>query len=228
MARALTKIYTAVATDDFNRADGSMGANWLDDVDPWVISGNKAVPADNIGDWIAWYQGAGQWADDQYAQAVFANLDSAANLGAGIGLTLRQQSFPTTGVRCIINQRAGLDSLTLGYFPPKGGWTDIVVKMNDQWVNGDTVRLEAFGTELTCYRNGGLVGRIVIPHDPVAVTVGGQLNYPGLAFSSGISANLGNADSFEAGTITQERRYPSRRRIQKRRLRVASGVTTDP
>lgn len=64
--------YTPVATDDFNRADGALGANWTTAYNGgYLILSNEARSNGSSNDACSLYTGA-SFNDDQYAEATVA------------------------------------------------------------------------------------------------------------------------------------------------------------
>lgn len=74
-------------TDDFNRADGGLGANWTALDSSFSISSNVVVPTATGSDAIQ-IVNAVAWPNDQYAQIKVPTLAVHAN-DIGIGLALR-------------------------------------------------------------------------------------------------------------------------------------------
>lgn len=139
-------------TDNFNRANGGLGANWTtrtdtNNVGSLVISGNKVVANATFQDSVAHWS-ADTFANDQYAQGVWgtviANPSSACVdvriSGSG---TLKYYEFAaSTGG--FANGLAYYDGTTWNTLTLTGGIA-----------NGDTMRISAVGTALTVTINGG-------------------------------------------------------------------------
>jgi hypothetical protein len=135
-------------TDDFNRANGGLGANWTAQVDTFVtdtlaIVSNQVTNTVNLDAASLW--SADKFANDQYAQCVIANL----NAGSNGGPTVRGQSTGTKRYEFDAGNAAGQ---TLYYYDGATNWTTLA--SNSGVANGDTIRLEVTGTGLTCKVNG--------------------------------------------------------------------------
>jgi hypothetical protein len=81
-----------MATDDFNRADGGLGANWAGE--DWYIGGasfdfaivsNQVKPSGG-GEAYAYYVGA--FSDDQYAKVTIIDPDNVGDQGIGVVLRM--------------------------------------------------------------------------------------------------------------------------------------------
>lgn len=75
---------TTLATDDFNRADGAVGANWTALDTAFAIVSNQAQAGTGGGTYSMKYSGAGAVANDQWAQVTIkATAETQSDQGAG-------------------------------------------------------------------------------------------------------------------------------------------------
>lgn len=139
-------------TDNFNRADGGLGANWTTRTDggntgSLVISTNKVVVNANFQDSVA-YWSADSFPDDQYSQAVFT-LGGGGNSGTA-GIAVR---ITTSGTLKYydIELSTGAFSSGIVYYD---GTTWNTLTTTTSAANGDLIRFEVTGTTLTAKVNG--------------------------------------------------------------------------
>jgi len=138
---------TTIASDDFNRADGALGADWAVGVGAFEIASNAARTNSNA-DGYAYWAGAGTFDDDQYSQVVLAAAASG-NPGSD-----------NWGGLCV---RGGGDgayvlevSSTIWYLArlTSGGTFTNLTNGSLTMAAGDTVYLEIVGTTLIGKHNG--------------------------------------------------------------------------
>jgi hypothetical protein len=131
-------------SDDFNRANGALGANWGTDRNALTIVSNQAkgTSAANCATWRV----TGTFAANQYSEIVWQG--GAAN-GAGPIVRHNGVNPGTYYVAYFDGTKMYLESVAAGaYTGINGAGTDFVP------VNGDVLRLEVSGTTLTVRRNG--------------------------------------------------------------------------
>lgn len=185
---------TALATDNFNRADaGTLGSNWgmyQGMPNPQGIFSNTAdlTVASNRNS--GFYDGGVTWPNDQYAQAKVITMPDATGTWAvvvrGEAVSGGQRTLYAAGVsqgdfgntftsiwKFVANVQTGLAN---------SGVTDIGV--------GKIVRLEAVGTTLTCYVDG--VQKVQFTDSSIAS------GKPGI-YSVHNAIDVGLFDDFEAG-----------------------------
>ena len=137
------------AQDDFNRADGDLGPDWLRD--PWwgaglSISGNKVVAT--LGNGGAYYWEANGFAADQYSQ-----IKITGAIGDWTGVSVRARRSPSQGYWVALKpDGAYLYALVNDVFY-------LLVHDATHWSTGNVLRLEvrtvaANTARLTVYRNG--------------------------------------------------------------------------
>lgn len=194
---------TQIATDDFNRADGPLGApNWaqlnagfcrVDIASNQIVGSHAQADPHGAARWI----GSGTFTADQYSKVEIAGL-TAASASHGIGVMCRASA--DTG--------AGRDWYELYVLASTGGspWTTQLAKFVNgtitvlhsatvAWVVGDTIELEVEGTTIRGMRNGTALGGSFTQTDSDLST--GQ---PGVVGASGSASAIG--DNWEAGNIT--------------------------
>ena len=164
-------------TDNFNRADGSLGANWtVTGTATWSVVSNKAQTTTVAGYTNASYTGSA-FANDQYAQARIIAFTGGGKAGVGV----RMNSVNTDGYFCestgaaaqMIKIVSGSQSnlVTLSVFPGAG----------------DTIKIGVIGTAVTCYNNGAPIGSVT---DSSLTT--------GSAGIQGVNSSV-TVDNFKAG-----------------------------
>ena len=124
----------ADATDDFNRADGPLGANWetFGDNPPTIVSNQFSSPGFNG----ARYIGA-DFGNDHYSEII-------ANKSTHMAVAVRIQDV----------DNYYFNFLEGGLFKRVAGNGSFVGNFELFWDEGDTVRLEAIGDQITLYING--------------------------------------------------------------------------
>jgi hypothetical protein len=134
--------YVNSAYDNFNRANGAIGANWTVTNGGFNVAGN--VLAGTAGTNLAFWN-AGTFSNAQFAQVTVASLNGATDF-VGVDVLL---SAGNNGYSCVENNAALLlQKLTAG-----AGAT--LTSSATAGAPGDVLRLEvAPGGVLTCSRNG--------------------------------------------------------------------------
>lgn len=155
-----------IVSDDFNRANGPLGANWTvravgTDAGIDIVS-NQAKASAGSGEALAWFSGAG-WTGgaDQYSEAVIIALESGKDMA--IACRASGLSVAVANVYLFdINPNGAAVALggtiqcsfykqVLGAFTQIGSDFGIVINAND------LLRLEVQGTSLRAYKNGSQV-----------------------------------------------------------------------
>ncbi len=145
------------ASDDFNRANGGLGANWTTvfDFGSFAINTNQVTSSDTSG---AWWAGAGSFTDDQYSQITIVTHNSTAAQGAGVRMS--GTSFVTTkGYFCGMTSSSPQTRVKLFKMNADATFTDIVNDIDAPTItNGDVLKLSVTFSggvnTLTCTRNG--------------------------------------------------------------------------
>lgn len=133
-----------LATDDFNRANGSIGSNWTDTVDEGAtpsISSNQVVS--DGGDAGAFWN-ANAFTADQYGQITITE-----NSGNFCGIILRANASDY-----VIFQQLGASEVAIYW--RNGGAFDNIALASYAVQDGDVLRGEAEGTTFRLYVNGDL------------------------------------------------------------------------
>lgn len=138
---------SVVATDNFNRANGAIGANWTKStVNDGLNIASNAVKSANAGSYDnAMFWNANSFANNQYSQAVIT-------LGAGVeyeGVIVRANTTDYIIAQC----REGDAPDIVIYWYNGGSYTHIASQSAYDWVTGDVLRVEAEGTTISFYVN---------------------------------------------------------------------------
>ena len=138
---------TTLASDDFNRADGGLGANWTtlaSALAPQIVSNQAAGPASPaVGG--AGFTGT-TWPNNQWASVIIGSQISDA-VDEGAGPLVRG----AVGVASYYFAQAGVD--TRLYRRLSGSYSQLGSTVG-ACVTGDVLRLEVNGTSLTVFKNG--------------------------------------------------------------------------
>lgn len=135
-------------TDDFNRADGGLGANWtvMSDASNTgtlnIVSNQVKINTNGLDAASRW--SADTFSGDHYGQCVATTIGT----NSGLGPTVRNQLATTAKYEADSNNT----SSTLYYFDGTN-WTSLTAVLTGI-ANGDTLRFEVVGTGLTYRRNG--------------------------------------------------------------------------
>lgn len=171
----------AVATDNFNRADGGLGANWTDTVDEGStpLIDTNVVKSDGGLDAAAFYSAAA-FDNDQYSQ-----IEVTAK-GGYLGVLVRASAGDW-----VIGQCGGSgNNLNIRWY--NGAAYTVIGSDWTGTVNvGDIIKLEVIGTTFNLYQNGVLRVSGVNASAPAS-------GKPGLS----ISAASGRVDNWEGGNVS--------------------------
>jgi hypothetical protein len=181
-------VWAAVlATDNFNRANGAIGANWTQAfMSNMNVIANAAGPA-NIAFNAAWFYSATTFPNDHYAQAkMFVTGGTGAQ---GVGLLVR--ASVDNAYYLLLTHEA---SNNVWLYKRVAGVTTNLTFRTQAWTEGDTARLEVQGTAITIKINGVAVGAAVTD---TALTTGS----PGLMYIGG-AVTAASMDDFEGGDFT--------------------------
>jgi hypothetical protein len=188
---------TLVASETFTYSDGALasvsGGNWTS-LNPSLatprVTSNK-FDTEHSNRAVARWTGAGTWLANQYAKITLSGLTSG---NAVIGVIVRA-SADIDGNRdyysAWVNENAGA-FLTEIYKTVNGTETQLSSVSGDGWANGDIIEIEAEGTTIRVFRNGGLL-RSVTDSD----IAGSSSDRAGVI---AIAGPLG--DDWEGGTLT--------------------------
>lgn len=188
---------TSIATDNFNRANGPLGANWAslnnaNGADPAiqtnVIGGAVAGgPGGNAA--AARWVGTGTFTDDQYSSIVIVEADTgSANYGMGV---VARASADTDAARDYYYFAAASNDTYILAKIVNGAETTLA-SGSQNWVDGDRVEIECQGTTIRGMRNAVTVASVT----DSALTTG----KPGIApWGDGF---LATGDDWEGGNLT--------------------------
>lgn len=145
---------SVVATDDFNRADGGLGANWSEaataytDNQPVIVSNEVKSGGEGSYD-NASYWNANSFANDQYAKARISALPAS-------GTSLMGVMVRGNGTDYCFNQykRDSGSNKSRIYWFNAGAYTAIALQNTTTFATNDTIELEVEGTTYTMYKNG--------------------------------------------------------------------------
>jgi RHS repeat-associated protein len=140
-------------TDDFNRANGSLGANWLNEIDGFQVSGNKALATGASGG-LAVYTGA-----------VLADTDVSADItlpaAGSVGELLARYSGTGSGTSWYLATLTYINATDYRinlYVNVNGTATALPGQVADVIPSGaNTLRLVVQGSQQKVYYNGALV-----------------------------------------------------------------------
>ena len=176
-------------TDDFNRADGPLGANWTkppaSEHNLVIVNNEVGVDVENSHNYAFW--SADSFSEDQYSQVTMVNIGN------------------WNGV--IVRAKADVDEFYLGivtgdhtyniYVRTASGYTSLAAGFTEIWSPGDIIRLEASGSgpaNLTLLKNGIPV---LTYTDSTYNITGGS---PGIGIYSPSGSNL-RVDNWEGGDL---------------------------
>lgn len=159
-----------MATDDFNRANGSLGANW-GNVDTNGGFGEPTITSNAVTGQSGWGNGASAgrytaatFGADQYSQAVLGGLGFfGADIGAGVIVRASADQDAAKdyyGLR-VLDDGASTRTIRIGKYV-NGTWTQLTTTTATVG-NGDTIRLEVDSTgpaNLRAYINGTIVSAL--------------------------------------------------------------------
>jgi len=141
--------------DDFNRADGLLGANWSGRTTGYTLATNQ-LRITGSGEQDIYWNNTSFGAD----QEVYVTLNTINPSGSEIGLVLKAQSSSGNEPGLIdILYNPSLQQVQIWTFQIPQGWIQRGVPLPVTFVNGDQfgARAKANG-QVEVYRNGGLLG----------------------------------------------------------------------
>lgn len=178
---------TVLATDNFNRANGGLGANWTDDNagGSWSISSNQAVPVNNQDNES--HYSAVTWPNDHYCKAqMYANT---TNTDTGPSLMVRHTGDYATGSKYFSTvNHLGTNNVSV-YKDVSNAYT-LLTRLTQSWTDGDTWEVDVQGTTLTTKLNGSTIDS----RSDSALATGS----PGI-FGSGTITTSAALDNWEGG-----------------------------
>ena len=178
------------ASDNFNRADGGLGLNWVKPVpaseQTLVILSNQVIPDIDDAHCYAYWLG-NTFSQDQYSQVQISNV------GPWNGVIVRAQSAIDRFYMAFV---FGANDYRL-YLRKDGLYYSLNTGSTETWVAGDIIRLEAAGlnpVQLKLLRNGNSV---LTYTDATENLVGGS---PGIGIYSRPGDHLA-IDNWEGGNL---------------------------
>jgi len=176
-------------TDDFNRANGGLGANWTDSSDLAVsqggslqISGNQVVSSPTNINFVSFYSGA-PFPNDQYAQATIIGGITGYSTA---GVVVRHQGSGRSSFYVFIGYPLTTPAQVAYFRCDNGTWTALA--SNNAPVNsGSILKLRVVGSTLT--------GSVDGVDQPSVTDTTYASGFPGIHCRSGA------ADNFQAGSI---------------------------
>lgn len=136
--------HRTVVSDDFNRADGELGANWTDDAGDADIVTNRWDVTTTLC--ISRYSGTSLSTDDHYSQTKVITL--GVNYQGAIG---RKVASGTQTYYSALTQSSGI---ALQIYKFVAGAPTLLRDAAITFVSGDTMRLECDGSTLRQKQNG--------------------------------------------------------------------------
>ncbi len=174
----------ATVTDNFNRADGALGANWA------AIPAHSALTivsdtcrASATSTFCAQIWDADAFSSDQYSAATIGTASTSGAEAVGV----------------IVRAKTGVDEFYLGFVTSAnwqiylrlGGLYTLLASGASASSPGDVIKLEVIGNDLTLYKNGGVI--------TIFTATGGQIitgGKPGiLIFDTGNSLSVDDWES---------------------------------
>ncbi len=186
--------------DDFNRADGALGANWTADIGlaPQVVS-NMLGPA--ASDTAAEYfraTGAGT-IGDTHAEV---KIVSTTNIGDPL-VCVRVASAAFNDMYVAYAHGSGASSALDLYRRDAGAWVSLATNTFTQWTIGDTFGLEVTGSGATVvcklFRNGSQVGST---YNDTAATRKTAAGYVGIRLQNVATARFDDFLAYSLSTTT--------------------------
>lgn len=177
------------ASDNFDRANGALGANWsLNSAVDVVVWSNRAACNTTSSNAAARWS-ADTFPDDQYSQAdvYFDWLDGTGTVAAGVAVRCSTSGTTATYYRAIVgdDEVCYIDRVVTG---------TVTNLASVAWGVGLTLRLEVEGTALRAYRDSTLI----LSTTDATIASGAA----GVAFKTGTSGALDNqVDNWAGGEI---------------------------
>jgi len=174
-----------LASDDFNRADGSPGANWTALYGPLLKIAGNAITGNAVGDFGFMYWNAASFPGAQYSRIRYTALD--AGNGNFLGVGVRGSAGPN--VLYIFTGNGGLrvDKVVAGVR------TEGLVAGLGSVAVGDLLEIRAIGAQVTFYKNGSLIGSYTITDAALLSGTPGIISYHNSSATKGDDWDAGSA-----------------------------------
>ena len=164
-------------SDDFNRANGGLGANWTSQVNTALaISSNHVIAGSSGENEASYYNGA--WSNDQESSAVFT-WGGTAYLGVTVRASGTGGSFT-----CYYFLTDGSSYSELGKYV--SGAQTILSTSFAHPASGSVVKIRAVGTAINIYDDGVAIGGSPFTDASIASGNPGIYDYDGGAFTAHI------------------------------------------
>jgi hypothetical protein len=177
------------ASDDFNRADGGLGANWTK---PPASQNNLVIVNNQVGVDVEDTHNYAFWSADSFSQDQYSQV-RMSNMGPWPGVIARAQSAIDRFYLALV---FGANDYRI-YLRKDGNYILLSTGNTETWMAGDIVGLEAAGlnpVQLTLLRNGNPV---LTYTDATENLVGGS---PGIGIYSPSGLHLA-IDDWEGGDL---------------------------
>jgi hypothetical protein len=180
----------ASASDDFNRSNGSLGANWTNAVADIVIASNTAAnSALNDADSFVYWNAASFAADQSSKVTIVYRSDSQLLNYIAAGVRMSGSGGSYDGYVASTDGKSGIGHTEIGRYD-NGAFTSLK-SVATTFANGDIIECRAVGTTISIYKNGSYVDSVT---DTTYAT--GQ---PGFGLYSSISGSqVSSCDNWEA------------------------------
>lgn len=147
-----------VASDNFTRANGTLGSNWTVDVGTWAISSNTATVTSASFASPARYTGA-SFSADQYSTVKVVAYSATAGNSPTAGVRMGAGNKNGYGIKC--TARSGSNCTTLGVFRYDGGVGTAITGMSWSGLSipgGTAITLQISGSTLTAIYGSTTLG----------------------------------------------------------------------
>ncbi len=184
---------SAPVLDNFNRANGSIGANWSGATSLYGISSNQLlIGSGGYGSDLYWNPAS--FGADQEAYFTFTQVNSSAD-AQGVGLKAQSNTGWGNGLLAVI-YIAPLSTVQVMTYTPIQGWVQSGSNISASFSIGDQfgARARANGT-VEVYKNGSLLGT----RDVTAWPYYNSGGYIGMGF---VNANGAKVDDFGGGNVS--------------------------
>jgi chitodextrinase len=185
------------ATDDFNRADGGLGANWTE---PLASQNNLVIVNNQVTPDIEHSHNYAFWSADSFSQDQYSQV-RISTVGPWNGVIARAQVLIDRFYMAFV---VGPNDYRI-YLRKDGLYYSLTTGSTETWVAGDIIGLEAAGlnaVQLTLLRNGNPV---LTYTDTTENLVGGS---PGIGIYSPSGNHLA-IDDWEGGDLGPHMQRPS-------------------
>jgi hypothetical protein len=207
---------TTIATDDFNRADGALGANWTN-----LVPGSTSTPlvesnrvSGSTFGVVSCYpcsvwSGSGTFTNDHYSQVTIGGVSLNDDTFRS-GVILRAGTA-TDGSRnyyqCTLSLDPGAGSWRLRISKVVNGTLTELANATTAFSSGDLLLAEVVGTTINVYRTDFTT--VLLTTTDATHSTG----KPGLLAACGYASGVGYVDSWEGGSVTGGTAFVPRRKL---------------